>query len=179
MGGGYISRHMSTLFVYLSIMSNNQVSEPLVAYIKSNLSGGKEYDRFFSQSDITFFQDMLLMSELSEAGIPYRLFSGIEQVSPLSMEEWADILGLSTKTLTRYNKENKVFQPWHSAIILQITEVLTIGLDVFGDLRKLRNWLSEDNFALGGRSPLSLLTNNYGREIVLRELYAIEHGIFA
>lgn len=160
-------------------MSNNQVSEPLVAYMRNNQSGGRASSSHFSQSDIAFFQDMLLMNDVSEAGIPYSLFAEIQQAGPLLLEEWANILGVSSKTLTRYSKDNKVFQPWHSAVILQITEVLTMGLEVFGDRLKLSDWLSGDVFALGGRSPLSLLTNAYGRELVLRELYAIEHGIFA
>lgn len=160
-------------------MSINQVTEPLVAYMKTDQNDISEMTIAGSFQDTKVFQDPLLMNQVSEDGIPYTLFQEIQEAGPLTLQEWADILGVSSKTLTRYRKEDKVFQPWHSAIILQVTELLSLGMEVLGDKDKLRGWLIEETFALGGRSPLSLLTNAYGRELVIRELTNIEYGIFA
>lgn len=160
-------------------MSINQVNEPLVAYMKAEEQSASPKVLEESYRDPGIFQDTLLMNHISEEGIPYSLFEQIQEGGPLTLQEWADILGVSTKTLTRYRKENKIFQPWHSDVILQMTELLSMGIEVFGDGNKLYQWLSKDTFALGGRSPQSLLTNGYGRDLVLREMIHIEHGIFA
>lgn len=160
-------------------MNHNPVTEPLVTYMKANQPSRSALVLEDALEDPGIFQDSLLMNEFSEGGIPYSLFEKIQEAGPLTLQEWADILGLSSKTLTRYRKEGKVFQPWHSSVILQMTEVLSAGMEVFGDRSKLYQWLTNDTFALGSRSPKSLLTNSYGRELVLREMVHIEHGIFA
>ena len=160
-------------------MSINPVNEPLVAYMKADLQTASPTILHGISSDSEIFQDALLMNQVSEEGIPYSLFQQIQEASPLMLQEWADILGISAKTLTRYRKENKIFQPWHSAVILEMTELLSLGIEVFRNRDKLHHWLVKDTFALGGRSPLSLLTNGYGRDLVMRELTHIEYGIFA
>ncbi len=160
-------------------MSINQINEPLVAYMKADQQVASPTVLEGAYGDPGIFQDTLLMNQVSEAGIPYSLFEKIQEGGPLTLQEWADILGISSKTLTRYRKENKIFQPWHSAVILQMTELLSLGIEVFGDRDKLYHWLMKETFALGGRSPQSLLTNGYGRDLVMRELTHIEYGIFA
>lgn len=159
-------------------MSINKVNEPLVTYMKSDRQQASPTISVRISDESTIFQDTLLMNQVSEAGIPYTLFQQIQEAGPLTLQEWADILGISAKTLTRYRKEDKVFQPWHSAVILQVTELLSFGMDVFITRDKLYHWLEKSTFALGGRSPLSLLTNSYGRDLVMREMTLIEHGIF-
>src|SRR5680860_106552 len=139
-------------------MSINQVTEPLVSYMKAARDNASQLTNIVPFQDIQVFQDTLLMNQVSEAGIPYSLFQQIQEAGPLTLQEWADILSISSKTLTRYRKEGKVFQSWHSAIILQVTELLSLGIEVFSDKDKLRSWLIEETFALGGRSPLSLIT---------------------
>jgi len=160
-------------------MSLNQVNGPLVAYMKADLQVASPAVLEGVSGDAEIFQDTLLMNQVSEEGIPYSLFQQIQEAGPLTLQEWADILGISSKTLTRYRKENKIFQPWHSAVILEMTELLSMGIEVFGDPDKLYRWLVKDTFALGGRSPISLLTNGYGRDLVMRELTLIDYGIFA
>ncbi len=104
----------------------NQVSEPLVKYMKSE----RHSYSVESNQDTRIFQDSMLMNQVSEDGIPYTLFQQIQEAGPLTLQEWADILGISARTLTRYRTENKLFQPWHSAVILQMTELMSLGIEV-------------------------------------------------
>jgi putative toxin-antitoxin system antitoxin component (TIGR02293 family) len=60
-----------------------------------------------------------------------------------------------------------------------MAEVTTIGLDVFGNLDRLRLWLATPNFALGKRKPIELLKDSYGKELVIGELTRINYGILA
>ena len=67
--------------------------------------------------------------------------------------------------------------PIHSEKIIEIAEVTKIGLDVFGNLEKLKLWLNTPNFALGNLKPIELLNDSYGKEMVIGELTRINHGI--
>jgi putative toxin-antitoxin system antitoxin component (TIGR02293 family) len=60
-----------------------------------------------------------------------------------------------------------------------MAEVTNIGLDVFGDMEKFKQWLDTPSFALGNLKPLDLLTDSYGKEMVMGELTRINHGILA
>jgi predicted RNase H-like HicB family nuclease len=50
--------------------------------------------------------------------------------------------------------------------------------EVFGDPATAADWLNSKNAALGGVTPLSLLSTNAGAQSVLDTLGRIEHGVF-
>lgn len=62
-------------------------------------------------------------------------------------------------------------------MVIEIAEVTKIGLEVFGDMDKLKLWLDTPNFALGKSKPIELLKDSYGKELVLSELIKINYGI--
>jgi putative toxin-antitoxin system antitoxin component (TIGR02293 family) len=59
-----------------------------------------------------------------------------------------------------------------------MAEVTRAGLEVFGDIDKLKLWLNTPNFALGNHKPIELLRDSYGKDMVMSELIRISHGIF-
>lgn len=122
--------------------------------------------------------DKLLIISAIRAGIPYPMFQLIQSYTPFTEEDWADLLGLSTKSLQRYKQsEEHHFKPIHSEKIIEIAEVTKAGLDVFGSMDKLRLWLNTPNFALGKMKPIELLRDSYGKEMVISELVRVSHGI--
>jgi putative toxin-antitoxin system antitoxin component (TIGR02293 family) len=58
-----------------------------------------------------------------------------------------------------------------------MAEVTKAGMDVFGNRDKLQLWLNTPNYALGKLKPIGLLTDSYGKELVIGELTRINHGI--
>ena len=116
---------------------------------------------------------------LIRAGIPYRLFSLIQDYTPFSEAEWAGFLNISTKLLHRYKQEKKHFRPIQSEKIIELAEVTSIGLEVFEDRHKFKLWLETPNYALGKLKPVELLKDSYGKDLVIAELTKIHHGIFA
>ena len=52
----------------------------------------------------------------------------------------------------------------HSTIekIIEIAEVTKVGLDVFGNVEKLKLWLDTPSYALGKLKPIKLLKDSYG-----------------
>lgn len=125
-----------------------------------------------------FLDDKMLIIAAIRAGVPYSLFDLIQHYTPFSENDWADILDISSKTLQRYKADSEHhFKPIHSEKIIEMAEVTKVGLDVFGDLDKLKLWLNTPCFALGKLKPIELLKDSYGKEMVISELHRINHGI--
>ncbi len=126
-----------------------------------------------------FLSDKMLVIAAIRAGIPYSLFALIKEITPFSEDDWAEILNISTKSLSRYKQASRHFKPLQSEKIVEMAEISEAGKDVFGSVDKFRLWLDTPNFALGGAKPFDLLKDSYGKELVLSELVRVEHGILA
>ena len=127
-----------------------------------------------------FLNNKILLVLLIRQGIPYSFFSLIREITPFSEKEWADIFNISTKSLQLYiNEPDHIFKSLYSEKILEIAEVVHLGLDIFGNSEKLYLWLETPNYALGNMKPVELLKDSYGKELVLTELVRIEHGILS
>lgn len=126
-----------------------------------------------------FPADKFFMVNLIRQGIPYSIFNLVHDLVPFSDTDWAKLFDISTKTLLRYKQAQKKFSPIHSEKILEMAEVTILGLDIFGDMNKFKLWLDTPNFALGNLKPVSLISDSYGKELVIAELSNINHGIFA
>jgi putative toxin-antitoxin system antitoxin component (TIGR02293 family) len=151
-----------------------------IYHVIKNSDIGKEF--LPSSKSITysaFLKQTLLKSLLIRQGIPYSLFNSINLLSPLTQQDWAAILNISTKSLNRYRVLSKHFKPIQSEKIIEISEVLELGLEVFGSLEKFDHWLKTPNFALGKFIPLDLLKDSYGKDLVMGELTRINYGILA
>jgi len=127
----------------------------------------------------SMFNNKMLLVHLIRQGIPYSLFHLIQDFTPFSESDWADFLDISTKSLQRYKQVDKNFKPIQSEKIIELTEVTSVGLEVFGDMDKFKLWLDTPNYALGKLKPVELLKDSYGKEMVISELTRINHGIFA
>lgn len=125
-----------------------------------------------------FLANKMLIIAAIRAGIPYSLFNLIQLYTPFSDSDWADFLDISTKSLQRYKTNtDHHFKSIHSEKIIEMAEVTKVGLDVFGDMEKLKLWLNTPSFALGNLKPIELLKDSYGKELVISELIRINHGI--
>jgi putative toxin-antitoxin system antitoxin component (TIGR02293 family) len=163
----------------LSIMTTTvekiegKLDEELVAFLKSsNIEVPKQitYE--------SFLDNKMLIIVAIRAGITYSLFNVIQNHTPFSESDWASFLDISTKSLQRYRTSSEHhFKPIHSEKIIEMAEVTKVGLDVFGNIEKLKLWLNTPNYALGSLKPIELLKDSYGKEMVISELTRMNHGI--
>jgi putative toxin-antitoxin system antitoxin component (TIGR02293 family) len=80
----------------------------------------------------------------------------------------------------RYKQSpDHLFKSIHTEKIIEMAEVTQLGLDVFGTMEKLNLWLHTPNFALGRHTPIELLKDSYGKEMVMTELTLIDYGILS
>jgi putative toxin-antitoxin system antitoxin component (TIGR02293 family) len=128
-----------------------------------------------SYSDL--FNNKRAIILLINEGIPYSLFQVIKEASPFSENDWSALLKISLKSLQRYKQTEQQFKPSQSEKIIEVAEVTKKGIDTFGDIHKFKLWLGTPNFSMGNVKPMELLTDSYGKEMVISELTRIDHGI--
>lgn len=144
-------------------LHTNTVNEPAAAY---------DYQNF---DDAGLFRLM----DIAKNGISFKLFDNIMKKFPFTMQDWADFLHISGKTLSRYQKEDKSFDTLQSEKILQIEILYKRGEEVFGSADDFLIWLQTENMALGRTKPQELLGSSFGISLLMDELTRIEHGVLA
>ena len=115
---------------------------------------------------------------LSRKGIPKEALVHLAHFLSCSLNELVALLPVTERTLQRYTLQ-QLLNPMVSEHILQLAEVATRGVEVFGDKAAFLAWLQHPNAALANHPPLSLLNSRFGAEMVLDELGRLEHGIVA
>ena len=143
--------------------SSSSVQEPSTSY------GYQNFD------DVGIFS----LIDIAQKGISFKIFDGLSKKFPFSMQDWADFLHISGKTLSRYHKEDKSFDVLQSEKILQIEMLYKRGEDVFGSSENFLIWLQSENIALGKTKPQDLLGSVFGISLLMDELTRIEHGVLA
>lgn len=89
------------------------------------------------------------------------------------------IVGLSDRTLARRMKhKDDVLSPEQSARALYYAEALEKAQAVFGTRELAENWMTKPARGLDGESPIDLLSNPVGYELVTDFLHRIEYGIY-
>ena len=156
-----------------------QLNKALQIYIKNT----DFEDLYFTPMAKISFTDLLsnklLLVMVIRKGIPYSIFTLIQNITPFSLNDWANYLDISRKSLTRYQQQDKSFKPSLTEKIIELAEVTSLGIEVFGNNEKFRVWLETPNYVLGNLRPFDLLRDSYGKEMIIGELTRIEHGILA
>ena len=161
-------------------MEHANIEEQLSQELTTFLRGTDAEDHFGVPEQIDysdFFQSKMLLVFAIRSGLPYSIFNLIQLYSPFSLQDWSGFLNISYKSLQRYKSNSTRFKPMYTEKIFEMAEVLDMGLAVFGDMEKLKRWLTRESYALGSLKPIELLSDSYGKDLVLAELTRIDHGI--
>lgn len=142
------------------------VAEPAAAYGEV----GTSYELLFA--------DKLTLSRRIKEGMMPQTWTGLLAECVLTDEEWAGILDVSTKSLQRYRQDEKILGARITSNIVKMTEINILGIELFGSKARFKKWLHAPAFALGGAMPIDLLSDAYGKELVIDLLVRLEHGIF-
>lgn len=132
------------------------------------LLGGKK----FIKKDI---HNRLELFRLVECGISKGALDMMQQNTGLTNQELAFAFPVSQRTLLRYKKREKL-NPLLSERLIELAELFSKGLDVFGSREKFYLWLRSPSVALGDK-PINLIANAIGIDMLKDELGRIEHGI--
>lgn len=117
---------------------------------------------------------------LSEPEVMYATsFNDMLAVANYDKDYAADLLDVSYKTITRYQKENKKLSPLQSEFILKTIVLYNKGQKVFGSQESFTNWLQKPAYGLGNKLPKTFITTVTGINYIVDELNRIAHGDLA
>ncbi len=109
-------------------------------------------------------------------GFPTQTLKDVQEILNLSKREFADIIQISERTLSRRQKES-VLPTDESDRVFRIARLVAFAKVVLGSEEEAREWMKEPNFALGNCTPLQLAKTDPGAELVEQLLGRIDHGI--
>ncbi len=111
------------------------------------------------------------------SGLPAQALENIQQVLGLSLEELADALAISPRTLSR-RKKSGVLAPQESDRVYRIARVFGHAVEVFESEEKAAQWIKQSHPALDGMAPLAMFDTDLGAKLVDEILTRIEFGVF-
>lgn len=112
------------------------------------------------------------------ANFPYRKFEKIAALVPFTQKEWANILHLSERTLQRYSKDNSSFEGIYVDRILQLEQMIHLGLETFTDATAFYKWLQKEKKILGHVLNFESLYNTQGIQDITDQLGRIQYGVY-
>jgi putative toxin-antitoxin system antitoxin component (TIGR02293 family) len=103
----------------------------------------------------------------------------VAQAMELHVDQLADILHITTKTLRNYRQGKRKLNASHSEQTLKLLALQLKGHKVFGVPTAFRRWLEKPAYGLDDQVPLDLLETSGGIDLVMEELDRIAYGDLA
>ena len=111
-------------------------------------------------------------------GLPFQAIENIRQALELSLDELAEALAISARTLSR-RKKSDMLAPAESDRVYRIARVFAHAVDVFGDREKAAQWFKTANPTLDDMAPLAVFDTDLGTQLVDDVLTRIEFGVYS
>ncbi len=152
------------------------VNEPMAVYVTKG-SGNPFYGLLSGIKPISLSTDFNIV-QLTRQGLPKRVLLSLAKKISITIQELANIMHISERTLQRYDDE-EIVKTEYAEKAIALARLYTRGEEVFGSMDKFKSWVKTPSIIFNGESPLSILDTSIGFDMVLSELGRIEHGIFA
>ena len=133
-----------------------------------NLLGGASAAQSSSEFDII---------NLARQGFPKKALLALAKKISLNVQELANILHISERTLQRY-EDDAIIKTEYAEKAVELARLYTRGEEVFGSIDKFKLWIKTPSLIFNGEAPVSFLDTSAGFDMVFNELGRIEHGIF-
>jgi putative toxin-antitoxin system antitoxin component (TIGR02293 family) len=116
--------------------------------------------------------------QLTRSGLPKRILLSLAKKISITIQELANIMHISERTLQRY-EDDAIVKSEYAEKAVELARLYTRGEEVFDSMDNFKIWMKTPSLVFNGETPLSLLDTSVGFGMVFTELGRIEHGIFA
>lgn len=116
--------------------------------------------------------------EVLRGGIAIQKFDQAVEILEVSRKDFAFMIGLNIRSLHR-KKPGDHLTPQQSERVLAIIQVLTEGIEYFGDKDTALKWLHTPNLGLGKNEPFSLMDTMAGIKTVRGTINRLKYGMTA
>jgi len=153
--------------------TENLVEEPMVAYMAVPQSPlvAMMGNQYVNPSDFD-------LVNLARKGISKKSLTILAKQISLTLEEVANVLHISERTLQRYTPATLVKTEYADRAI-ELARLYERGIEVLGTAKAFNNWMRSSNRALNNEVPINLLDTSIGFDLVLQILGRIEYGVFS
>jgi putative toxin-antitoxin system antitoxin component (TIGR02293 family) len=134
-----------------------------------NLLGGTKSVQLSTDFDII---------NLARKGFPKSVLLSLAKKISLNIQELANILHISERTLQRY-EDDAIIKTEYAEKAVELARLYIRGQEVFGSVDKFKIWIKTPSLIFKGEAPVTILDTSAGFDMVFKELGRIEHGIFA
>jgi putative toxin-antitoxin system antitoxin component (TIGR02293 family) len=154
----------------------NLLNEPMAVYVAQG-SGNPFYGLLSGIKPISLSTDFNIV-QLTRQGLPKRVLLSLAKKISITIQELANIMHISERTLQRYDDE-EIVKTEYAEKAISLARLYVRGDEVFGSMDNFKIWMKTPSLIFNGESPLSILDTSIGFDMVLTELGRMEHGIFA
>ena len=112
-----------------------------------------------------------------ERGIPLSALEKFSDYSGISMKELLEVV-IPLRTLKHRRERKEPLNIDESDRLARVARVYELGIRVFGNPDKARNWLTKPKPRFDDRSPLTLLKSDAGGSRIEEALIQIDEGMF-
>ncbi|MNJ36692.1 hypothetical protein D3C77_314890 [compost metagenome] len=116
---------------------------------------------------------------LIQAGFPFSMIEPLSQLLNMTPLQLARYLRMSTSTLRRRRLAGH-FNPEESDRLYRTAKVVVAVLQLYeGRVHQTLRWMTEPQYGLGGRRPITLLMTSVESDAVLQLIGRLEYGALA
>lgn len=108
-------------------------------------------------------------------GLKTRVFYDFAEAIKMPEKTLANIINLSSKTISNYNEQQKVLEPVYSEHLLKLITLYEKGEEIFGNLDEFNYWLKKP-FWNSEEIPLSWMITTGGVDLLIEELNKLAQG---
>ena len=113
-----------------------------------------------------------------QSGMPAASALAFKEALKLTNAELAAVLGLSPRTLARWNPAKSKLDLVSGDRLVRSARLFAIAVEVLEDDEAAARWLKAPQRALGGAVPLQLAETDVGVRAVEALLGRMEHGVY-
>lgn len=139
----------------------------------------KQVTQLLDYSSKQYGNETTQVISLIRQGLPASSLHELAERYQLSERQLAQLLGVSTRTLSRLNSSVSRLSPVQSDRLFRLARIVGHAESVFDTLDVALDWLKSPNRALAGSIPLSLLDTDAGTLQVDEILTRIEYGVYS
>lgn len=110
-------------------------------------------------------------------GLPYSAFEDLSKRFGLSSKDFAKILAINPRTLTRRKKEGHL-SPTESDQLRRVERVFNLAVEAMGDDEGARWWLGNPHPGFQNKKPWEFLDVEPGARLVETCIFRIVHGVY-
>jgi putative toxin-antitoxin system antitoxin component (TIGR02293 family) len=116
--------------------------------------------------------------DLSRKGVRKSSLKSLSNYLGITMEALSGILHSSYRNIQRKD-DDELLDVYKSEQAIEIAQVISKCLDIFGAKENMQHWLHSSVISLGGKRPIDLLDTSFGIRMIFNVLNRLEHGVYS